>query len=173
MKKCLWGYAIFGAALLCSIVSFAQEQRQIPSVEIKNFNGKSMDAAAINNDGKPMILFVWELTCKPCITEFNAIAPVYTEWKEETGVKIVAISVDDTRSSSKVQPLVRSKGWDFEVYLDPNQAFKRAMNVTYCPYVFVLNEKGQVVWQKGGYSPGDEDIIIDVVRKVAKGEKVE
>ncbi len=159
--------------LLCGLASNAQTQRQLPSVEVKMLNGKTIDVSTINNDGKPMIVFAWEVTCQPCIAEFNAISRQYSDWKKETGVKIVAISVDDSRSSPRVNPLVRSKGWDFEVYLDPNQAFKRAMNVSYCPYAFILNGKGEVVWQKGGYTPGDETIIFDIVQKTAKGEKID
>lgn len=159
--------------LLCNLASNAQTQRQLPSVEVKMLNGKTIDLSTINNDGKPMIVFAWEVTCLPCIAEFNAISRQYADWKKETGVKIVAVSVDDSRSSPRVNPLVRSKGWDFEVYLDPNQAFKRAMSVSYCPYAFVLNGKGEVVWQKGGYTPGDETIIFEIVQKTAKGEKID
>ena len=167
--------AVTGAAVLAFFcTSFAPEAgRTLPSVEVKSLDSKSVDISTISNDGKPMIVFAWEVICQPCINEFNAIAPLYEAWKAETGVKIVAVSVDDNRSSTRVRPLVRTKGWPFDVYLDPNQAFKRAMNVPLCPYVFVLNGKGEVVWQKGGYSPGDEAIIYDVVKKVAKGETIE
>ena len=148
-------------------------QRTIPSVEVKMLNGKTIDISTIKNDGKPMILFAWEIICQPCITEFNAISRLYDNWRKETGVKIIAVSVDDNRSASRVNPLVRSKGWEFDVYLDPNQAFKRAMNVTYCPYAYILNGNGEVVWQKGSYTPGDENIIFGIVQKIAKGEKID
>lgn len=160
-------------AVLCCMAFAPQSGRQIPSADLKSLDGKVVDAATLTNDGKPMILFVWEITCQPCIKEFNAIAPLYDTWKKETGLKIVAVSVDDNRSAPRVKPLVRTRGWPFEVYLDPNQAFKRAMNVPLCPYVFVLNGNGEVVWQKGGYTPGDENIIYDIVKKVSKGETIE
>lgn len=156
---------------LCGLSFAGKAQRTLPSVEVKNMNGKTVNLAALKNDGKPMVVFAWEITCQPCISEFNAIAKVYDGWKKETGAKIIAVSIDDSRSSVRVTPLVKSKGWNFEVYLDPNQAFKRAMNISYCPYVFVLDSKGEVVWQKGGYSPGDENIIYDIVQKTSKGEK--
>lgn len=119
-------------------------QRTLPSVELKSINGKSVNLATIKNDGKPMVVIAWEITCQPCISEFNAISKVYADWKKETGVKIIAVSIDDSRSSVRVTPMVKSKGWDFEVYIDPAQTFKRAMNITYCPYAFILN--GNVKW---------------------------
>ena len=155
-------------------LSFApQDGRQLPSVEMKALDGKSVDLSTLGNAGKPMIVIAWEITCQPCIKEFNAIDPLYESWQKETGVKIIAVSIDDNRSSSRVKPLVRSRGWEFEVYLDPNQAFKRAMNIPFCPYAFVLNGKGEVIWQKAGYNPGDEVILYEVVKKAAADKTIE
>jgi len=173
MIKHLIGCGISIVALLCGSSHKSLAQHTIPSVEVKSLNGKAIDISTVQNDGKPMIVFAWEVTCLPCIAEFNAIAPHFEDWKKETGLKIVAVSVDDSRSSPRVSPLVRTKGWPYEFYLDTNQAFKRAMGVTYCPYAFLLNGAGEVVWQKGAYSPGDETIIYELAQKVAKGEKID
>jgi cytochrome c biogenesis protein CcmG, thiol:disulfide interchange protein DsbE len=143
-------------------------QRRLPSVEVKELSGSTVNVASLSNNGNPMLVFVWEVTCQPALTQFTAIARKYADWQKETGVKIVAISVDDARSISKVQPLVRSRGWPFEVYCDPIQAFKRAVNINFCPYVFLLNGKGEICWQKGGYILGDEAMIYDELLKVAK-----
>jgi cytochrome c biogenesis protein CcmG/thiol:disulfide interchange protein DsbE len=156
-----------------SISTSVQAQRRFPQVEVKQLNGKFIDLSTIFNDNKPMVLFAWEVTCQPCIVEFTNISKVYEQWKKETDVKIVAVSVDDNRSSPKVKPLSTSRGWYFDIYLDPNQTFKRAMNEPHCPYAFILNGKGEVVWQKGGYTPGDEEIIYDIVKKVSLGEAIE
>ncbi len=73
--------------------------------------------------------------------EHDAINDLYDEWIEETGVKIYAISIDDTRSAKRVMPTVNGKGWEFDVLLDTNGDFKRLMNVNIPPHVFVLNGK--------------------------------
>ncbi|MBC7555122.1 MAG: TlpA family protein disulfide reductase [Taibaiella sp.] len=165
--KC--GMVIAAIQIVCTLNAAAQ--RMLPSADVRELSGKSINTSTISNNGKPMILFIWEVTCQPCIAEFMAVSRKYDSWKNETGVKIVAISVDDSRSSGRVLPLVRGKGWEFEFYTDANQAFKRAMNVTYCPYVFVVNGKGEICWQKSGYAPGDETLIYSIVKKVLKGEK--
>ena len=67
--------------------------------------------------------------CKNCIKELEAITEIYEEWQEETNVKVIAISIDDSRNSSKLKPFVNSKGWEFELYHDPNSDFKRALGV--------------------------------------------
>ena len=97
----------------------------------------------------------------------NTIKEVYEEWQEETGVKLVAISIDDARSAARVKPHVDGNGWEYEVYIDQNQDFKRAMNVVNPPHTFVLNGKGEIIWQHASYVEGDEDKLIEVVRQAA------
>jgi peroxiredoxin len=97
---------------------------------------------------------------------------VYDEWVEETGVKLIAVSVDDARSSARVKPTVDAKGWSYDVLLDVNGDFKRAMNVNMIPHTFLLNGKGEIVWQHTSFSEGAELELIELVRKVAKGESI-
>ena len=54
-------------------------------------------------------------------------------------MKLVAISIDDSRSMNRVLPYVNSSGWEYEVYLDPNSELKRAMGVSTVPHTFLLN----------------------------------
>ena len=86
--------------------------KKLPSVNVKTLDGKTINTADISNNGKPIIMSFWALWCKPCINELTTIAEVYDEWVEETGVKVIAVSIDDSRSSSKVGPTVNGKGWE-------------------------------------------------------------
>ncbi len=165
------------ALLLVSVAMFSQQttltkNKQLPVVNIKDVKGNPFSTASIANDGKPVIISFWATWCKPCIKELTTIADVYGDWKEETGVKIYAVSVDDARSSSQVGPLANGKGWDYTVLLDQNGDFKRAMNVGPIPHTFLLNGKGEIVWQHTSFSEGSELELIELVRKVAKGEEI-
>lgn len=160
--------------LLCigfSLGSFAQ--KEIPNIKIKDLKGNSIDASTFDNDGKPIIISFWATWCKPCIRELNAINDQYVDWVEETGVKLIAISIDDSRLSSKVRPFVKSQGWEYDVYLDENSELKRALGVNNIPHVFLLNGKGEIVWDHNGYFPGDEDHLFELVEKLANGETIE
>ncbi|MBL4592830.1 MAG: TlpA family protein disulfide reductase [Flavobacteriales bacterium] len=158
------------------IASFAftspNETRTIPSVNLKNLEGKTVNTSSFNNDGKPMIINFWATWCSPCKRELNNIADVYEDWVEETGVKLIAISIDDARNSGKVAPYVNGKGWEYEVYIDSNQDFKRALNVNNVPHTFLVNGKGEIVWQHNSYSEGDEDELYEAVKKLAAGEEL-
>ena len=140
----------------------------LPSVDLKMLNGKIFNTKNIENDGKPVIICFFATWCKPCMTELKAISDLYDDWKEETGVKIYAISIDDSRSSAKVSPLVKGQNWEYEFLLDENSDFKRAMNVNDIPHTFVLNGNKEIVWQHTSYSPGAEEEYIKVVRELVK-----
>lgn len=139
---------------------------QIPSVQIKTVDGKPFNTSEIKSDG-PFIVDFWATWCKPCIQELTAIAENYDELAEETGLKIFAVSIDNARTSSRVAPFVNTNGWSYEVLLDPNSEFKRAMNVVNVPHVFVFDKNGKLVEQHTSYSPGDEKHLYELIRKLA------
>lgn len=165
--------------LITSILAFAlssftiSDTGKLPSATVKNLNGSTINTNTISNHGKPMIISFWATWCKPCKKELDAIHEEYAALQKETGVKLIAISIDDARSAGKVVTDVKSKGWEFEVYVDENQDFKRAMNVNNVPHTFLIDGNGQVVWSHNSYAEGDEDILFDNVRKLAKGEKLD
>jgi thioredoxin-related protein len=105
--------------------------------------------------------------------ELDAISEIYEDWQDEIGMKLIAVSIDDARNSGKVGPLATTKGWEYEIYIDENQDFKRGMGVNNIPHTFVLDGNGNVVWQHTGYALGDEDELYEVLEKVAAGESVE
>jgi thiol-disulfide isomerase/thioredoxin len=162
--------------LLISSCTFAQEgvfaYKKLPTVKLKTVKGLPFTSDSITNNGKPVIISFWATWCKPCVRELTTISDVYDDWVTETGVKLYAISVDDSRSMTLVGPMVNGKGWDFTVLLDPNSDFKRAMNVGPIPHTFLLNGKGEVVFQHTSFAEGDELGLIEMVRKLNRGEEV-
>lgn len=142
------------------LMGYAQV-KEVPSVSIKSITGQTIDTGKFDNEGKPYIINFWATWCSPCKRELNTIAEDYTDWVEETGVKIIAISIDDSRTSRNVKPYVDASGWEYEVYLDENGDFRRAMNVTAPPYTFLVDGSGKIVYQHIGYNPGDEEELYE------------
>ena len=157
---------LFFVALLMAFVSSAFAQ--LPAVSLKDISGNSVNTAELNNDGKPFIIDFFATWCKPCNRELDAIAEVYDEWREETGVKIFAVSIDVAQNVNKVKPLVDNHGWEYDVLLDPNSDFKRALGIQMIPYVFIVDGKGNIVYKHNGYTDGAELELIEKVRELVK-----
>ncbi len=168
-------YAIFPFLLLIPFFLFAQQDKMnvsgnqaLPDVEIRNLDGVAFNTHNISNNGAPVIICFWATYCKPCIKELSIISDLYDDWRQETGVKIVAISIDDSKTIANVLPFVNGKGWEYEFYTDVNGDFKRAMNVNVIPHTFILNSKSEIVWQHLSFAEGDELKYIEIVRILLK-----
>ena len=140
-----------------SSFSIAQKSRSLPNVDVKTLEGDAFNISDLENSGNPIVISFWATWCKPCKKELNNIAEIYEDWQDETGVKLVAISIDDSRNMHKVAPYVNSSDWEYEVYLDPNGDLKRAMGISTVPHTFLLNNKREIVWEHRGYIEGDEE----------------
>ena len=151
------------------VLAFAiQASAQLPSVTLKDVNGKTVKTDTLSNNGKPLIISFFAAWCKPCNRELTAISEVYDEWREETGVKLVAVSIDQAQNANKVKPFVDNNGWEYDVILDSNSDFKRALGIQTIPYVLIIDGKGEIVYRHNGYTDGAEAELIEKVRELVK-----
>ena len=96
------------------------------------------------------------VTCKPCITELNALNEVMEEWLEDVDFDIIAVSVDDSRFSSRARSMAQGYDWQFKCVFDKNQDLKRAMNVSLTPQTFITDASGKIVYSHSGYTPEND-----------------
>ena len=138
---------------------------QVPSTNLKDLEGKTVDTSKLSNDGKPIVIAFFASWCKPCNRELSAISEVYDEWQEETGVKLYAVSIDQGQNAQKVKPFVAAKGWPFDILLDPNSDFKRALGIGNIPHSLVIDGEGNIVYSHSGYAEGAENDLYEEVKK--------
>lgn len=153
--------------LLVVAVATAHAQK-LPSVTLKTIDGRTVQTDTLSNNGRPFIIDFFATWCKPCNRELNAIHEVYEEWQQETGVKIIAVSIDQAQNINKVKPLVDSYGWEYDVLLDPNGDLKRALGVQMIPYVLIVDGQGNIAYKHNGYTDGAENELIEKVRELIK-----
>jgi len=138
---------------------------QLPHVTLKDINGKAVRLDTLSNGGKPIIIDFFATWCKPCNRELSAISEVYDQWQSETGVRLIAVSIDQAHHINKVKPLVDQLGWPYEVLLDPNSELKRALGVQLIPYTLIVDGNGKIVYKHSGYVDGEEDELFEEVKK--------
>jgi peroxiredoxin len=145
--------------VLLSFAFFTKAQKEIqtmPNLVLKDMEGKSKNMADYSKSGKITIISFWATWCSPCKKELNNMHELYDDWKAKYGLQIVAVCTDNTRNTQKVKPYVDGQGWEFDIIMDVNQDFQRAMNIVQIPHTFLLDQNGKIVYQHSGYVEGDE-----------------
>lgn len=153
--------------LLLAVFNVSQifSQDNLPKISLKDIQGKRIDIDAIDTN-KVTVFSFWATWCIPCINELDAISEIYQDWQNEMNVKIIAVSIDDTRSTYRVKPMVKSKNWEFEILFDTNQEFKRAINATSIPYLIIV-KNSKIIHTQSGYTPGSEIELYEKIKEFA------
>lgn len=157
---------ILQLCVLCIIACPVFAQKKLPAINVETLKGESLSTNALLADSVPTIITFWSTTCKPCMLELDALTESYEEWQKEMKFKIVAVSIDDSRFSSKVKALASSMGWNATILLDKNQDLKRAMNINSIPQLFLLDKSGNIVYTHSGYSTGSELEVYKELKKL-------
>lgn len=148
--------------LFLSLTISAQDK--IPNTQLKTLDGKTTNLQSIAENNDLIVVSLWATWCVPCKNELDAISEVYSDWQDETNVKLYAVSVDDSRTVKRVKPLVNGKGWDYEVLLDTNNDLKRALGASTVPLTLII-KNGKIVYKHSGYTPGSEDDLFEEIKK--------
>ena len=136
-------------------------QDKIPFMNIKTIEGRTINTKSLSNKDGLTVYSFWATWCVPCINELDDINKEIEKWKEEN-VKIIAISTDDSRTKRRVRPMINGKDWDFEIFVDENQDFKRALNITGIPHTIVA-KGSKIIYRRIGYKPGEENILYEFI----------
>lgn len=162
MKKII---LTLGCLLILKLI-FAQEG--ILSLTVKDLKGQAKNIAEyVAPDG--LTIFVFWKTCCPnnleMLTRLQESMP--EEGQEETPLRFVLVSVDDTRSAGRVRPIVGAYGWKGEVILDGNQELARRMNAIVPPQWLVMDPKGREVFRcKITSANTDVDIYLEEIKNI-------
>ena len=135
---------------------------------VKKMDGSSVNIQDYGKTGKIMVISFWATWCTPCIKELNNIDEIYQDWQKKYGLELVAVSMDDARTSSKVQPVANSLGWSYLILLDENKDLARAMNVNNPPQTILIDQSGNIVYVHNGYTEGSEIELEEQIKKLIK-----
>ncbi|MBR5885524.1 MAG: TlpA family protein disulfide reductase [Alistipes sp.] len=140
--------------------------QQLPDVKVETIEGKTVSVR--DYIGKPLVICYWSITCKPCIQELMAILDQYEDWKEDVDFEVIAVSIDDARLKATAKARANIFKDSFICLFDANQDLKRAMNVSLTPQSFIVDKKGKIVFSHTGYTPGSENMLIDIITDLSK-----
>jgi len=133
--------------------AFAQEKKA-PDFTLPDLDGKPQHFAQLNSD-KPVLISFWATWCVPCPQEMQHLQRFHQQYAKD-GLRIVGISIDGTKTVSKVKPFVKGRGFTFPVLFDTNNDVMRLYQVSSVPSVCLVKPGGAIVFRHTGYKPGDE-----------------
>ena len=151
--------------LLCIFLSLhAFSQNELPNIDVTTLDGNSVNIKEVSNQENVVIISLWATWCLPCIKELDAISEIYDDWKEETGVELLAVSVDDSRTVKRVKSLINGKGWEYTVLLDTNNDLKNALGAATVPLTLLI-KNNKIVFRHSGYNPGSEMELYEKIKE--------
>lgn len=160
--------------LFLGVATFTFGQDEVPSVEVKTLEGQSVNIQEYAKNGKITVLNFWATWCSPCKRELDAISDVYEDWQDDYNMELLAISIDNARTFTRVKGMVEAKGWDYEVLSDIKRELQQALNFQDVPYTFVIDADGKIAYTHSGYNPGDEDELEEKLKDLyEKSQKEE
>ena len=157
---------LFLALIVISSESFSQKVQT--SLRLNRIDGKKIQLKKYLDSG-PILINFWATWCGPCKKEIIHLDRFSRQFKKND-FSILSISIDTQRSLSEVKRYVRSKKYDFEVFIDPNQQIFKRLNGNIMPTNLLIDKNGQVVWMHYGYMPGDEVVMEKEIARLLKND---
>jgi len=163
--------------IIAPYIGYAQAKEQIkemftdkdlPDVTVTDLDGKQVKITDYAKKGKITIINFWATWCGPCKMELNNINEIYKDWQKDYDVQLIAVAIDDSRNVAKVKTYVNGRNWPYTVLIDNNQDLMHAINFQAPPFTLLLDKTGKIVESHTGYKEGDEFILEDHIKGLAK-----
>jgi peroxiredoxin len=123
---------------------------------VQNLNGTSFDLNKLveGEENQPVIFFTWAQDwCWPCVKALDVFNDEFTTLQEQYKLKLVALNLDSEYSRQEIKKFINDRGWDFDVYVDPNRNYMTATNTTSAPVTFFIFNN-EVVTSLSGFVDG-------------------
>jgi thiol-disulfide isomerase/thioredoxin len=136
-----------------------------PDFRVTDFRtGKTL----LSSDLKGKVLFVnfWASWCEPCKEEMPSVDALYKEMESNKDFIMVTILYRDTPVNAVAY--MKSKGYVFPVYSDPDGATAKSFGVTGVPETYVIDKNGvlqkKMIGPDNWYSPEEKGFISSLLR---------
>lgn len=163
---CLFGGAGPGRAGETTSFQIAAVQGNAPNFSgISNwFNSQPLDMTKLR--GKVVLVDFWTYGCVNCVNTLPHVTALHAKYRDR-GLVIVGVHTPEfpfERSASNVQAALRRHGITYPVAQDNDSKTWNAYNNRYWPAQYIVDQRGQIVYQHDG--EGQYEQMDEIVRKL-------
>ncbi|MEI7795734.1 MAG: TlpA disulfide reductase family protein [Methylococcaceae bacterium] len=132
-------------ALIAGI--FFSLNKTVPNATFTTLNGEKMSLE--NLRGKPVIVTFWATDCESCLKEIPLWLDLYQRYHAQ-GLEIIGVSMYYDPPNHVIE-FNKSHALPYPITLDIEAKLAKEFgDVSVTPTTFLLNPKGEIVWQKVG-----------------------
>ncbi|MCX7319863.1 MAG: thioredoxin family protein [Hyphomicrobiales bacterium] len=163
---CLFGGVAPGISSEAAPVQVAAVQGTAPNFTgIGNwFNSPPLDIAALR--GKVVLVNFWTYGCVNCVNTLPHVTALHAKYRDR-GFVVVGIHTPEfpfEKSAGNVQAAIKRHGITYPVAQDNESRTWNAYNNRYWPAQYIVDQRGQIVYQHDG--EGQYQQMDDIVRKL-------
>lgn len=127
----------------------------LPALQVRTLDGAPVRLDSLRG---PALVDLWATWCMPCA---HAL-PFYARLAKETGVHVVAISIDN--DDDVVRAWLSHNAVPFQILRDPNGQVAEELGMHLMPTSFLIDRQGKVVKRLDGFEDSDQPRIEQEVR---------
>lgn len=123
--------------------------------------------------GHVVLLNVWATWCGPCEAEMPSMERLHRSFAD-SGLRIVAVSIDDAGNEEAVREFIRRYELTFEILHDPTKRIIDQYRTSGVPETFVIGRDGVIrrkTYAQDWNTPANRALVAQLLREgVADGE---
>jgi len=116
---------------------------------------------------QPLLLNVWATWCDPCREEMPSIERLYRDYRER-GLRVAAVSIDNSGQLPLVREFVRELGLSFDILHDARGTLMTQYQMLGVPQTFLISRRGAIVatrYASDWSSPESRALVDSLLRR--------
>lgn len=158
-RRGLVGFGLAGALMLILVLSGAfntSPSRVSPGAPAPDFRAVTLDAHPVTKTiadyrGEVVLLNLWATWCGPCEWEMPSLQALHNDFAP-SGLRIVAVAVDDPGFEQRVRDFVARKGLTFEVLSEGSGKIENDYEARGIPATYLIGRDGLIRKRVAGAS---------------------
>jgi peroxiredoxin len=145
-------------------VSYTKVGDTVPSFSLATLEGTTFHTEAMK--GKVVLLNFWATWCAPCLIEMPKLESEI--WQKYKGLDFAMIAIAREQGYQEIKAFQEKHKFTFPMGPDPNRAIYSKFSNAGIPRNYLINRKGQIIYQSMGFTPKDFEELIALLDKELK-----